>query len=104
MGVGTWQSPYIIDIPDNFGKSVTLTFTFNNATRALTGAQATREAGCQWNKIYVGLGGDGIPDHTSRVFDVSGFVGTRAFTPTQLSNIGLSTFEDVFQYQVTAGP
>jgi hypothetical protein len=101
---GAPTSPYVIDIPDNFDLHVTLTFTFNNSTQALTGASLTRDDGCQWNKIYVGLGGDGTPDTTPRTFDVSGLIGTRAVSTGQLAHIGLNTLADVLSFQVTAGP
>lgn len=95
-------SPWVWQAPDNFGNIIRITVTFNEATRALTGATVFRDAGCQWNHIYLGLGADGTPDSTAAAFTVP--AGTSSVTTNQLRQRGLDVIEDIQALQITAGP
>jgi hypothetical protein len=94
-------SPYELAIQDNFGQIISITITFNNNTRAITGCTVYRDATCQWTKIFVGLGADGTPNTAAKTFNVP--AGTTTITPQQLSARGVNTIEDVVSYQITAG-
>ncbi len=95
------SSPVEHRFDDNFGKAITIRINFNNTTRALTSVVVTRDDGCQWSTILVGLGPDGVPDSTDKAFRVP--AGVTTVTSGQLSARGLNTIEDVRQYQITAG-
>lgn len=96
-------SPWVIEFGDYVGKVVRLTVTFDGA-HALTGATLYRDAGCQWTKILIGVGADGVPDSTPKRFDVSTLNdASRTATPAQMAAVGLTTIEDVTAFQITAG-
>ena len=103
---GPIQTPYVYDSGGDFaGLHITITINFNNATRALTGAVIHRDPGCQYTKIYVGLGPDGTPDSGTHTFNVGQLNGDRSFSAAQLLAVGFSTIEDVLALgQITAGP
>lgn len=103
MATGPITSPYRVEIPDNYGKVIWIEFPFDSVTRALSGATVHRDSGCQWNIIYVGVGGDGTVETSPRLFNLRGIVGERSFTAGQLSAQGLSTIEHVLVQQITAG-
>lgn len=90
------------EAPDNFGNFIRITVTFNESTRALSGATVFRDAACQWTHIYIGLGADGTPDSTDKAFTVP--AGTSTVTANQLRQRGLNTIEDIQALQITAGP
>jgi hypothetical protein len=96
------QSPYVQTFQDNFGKVVRLTVTFDNTTRALSGASVFRDAGCQWTHIYIGRGADGTPNTTTKAFTVP--TGTTNLSSGQLGQRGLDVIEDILSLQITAGP
>jgi prolyl oligopeptidase PreP (S9A serine peptidase family) len=65
---------------------VQVTINFNNATRAITNAVVWRAADCRWTKIVVGLGANGTPDTTTKVFDLSTLNdATRTVTAAQMA-------------------
>jgi hypothetical protein len=99
---GPAQSPWVYQAPDYRGNLIRITITFNNATRAITSATVFRDAACVYTKIYIGLGADGTPNSTNKVFSIP--PGTTSVPLSQLSNNGLNTIEDVLALQVTAGP
>jgi hypothetical protein len=72
--------------PTRPGHAVQVTVTFDDATRALTGAVVWRAADCLWTRIVVGVGVDGAPDRAARVFDLSGLNdATRAVTARDMA-------------------
>lgn len=94
--IGTPTSPMVVDSgTDANGKRCTLTITFNNATLALTGATLHRDAGCLYTKALIGVGGDGRPDSSPHVFNLSGIEGDVSRNAQQLSAIGLDTYNDI---------
>lgn len=95
-------SPWVWWATDNEGDQIRITVTFNDATRALTGATVFRDANCTYRKIYIGLGADGTPDTTTSSFAVA--AGSTAITANQLRQRGLDTIEDILALQITAGP
>lgn len=98
----TVTSPWSTTIPDNFGKIIRITVNFNNTTRVISGANVFRDADCQWTHIYIGLGANGTPETTDKVFTVS--AGSTNLTANQLSQRGLNVIEDITNLQITAGP
>lgn len=99
---GTPQSPFVYDSGGDYrGNNLRVTVTYNNSTRALTGASITRDPGCVYSKIYLGVGVDGTPNSTPHQVSVP--VGTLAITTAQLAAIGLNLAEDIYALQVTAG-
>lgn len=99
-------SPYVYDSGgDYLGRHITITFVFDNVTRALTSGTVFRDAGCVYTKIYVGLGSDGTPDSTTHIFNVGALAGDRSFAASQMAAAGLTTIESVLALgQITAGP
>lgn len=102
MSRGTQQSPWVYQATDYLNRSLTITVTFNNGTRALSGATVVRDVGCLYSKIYMGVGGDGKPDSTTRKVTVP--EGTTPVSQATLNGIGLTTIEDIIALQITAGP
>jgi len=99
------QSPWVYDSgPDYRDKRITITVTFNNATRSITGGTIHRDAGCVYTKIVLGLGQDGTPDSSTRVFNVAGLEGDRSFNKQAFINNGFDTAEDLLTVQITAVP
>ena len=96
------RTPYSLEFPDNYGLLIRITVTFNEATRAITGCTVFRDIGCQWGRIFVGVGADGTVESSSKVFAVP--EGTTNITPAQLSTRGVSVIEDITSFQITAGP
>lgn len=96
------NSPWIWEVPDAASNVIRITVTFNNATRALISGTLFRDAACVYKKIYIGLGPDGTPNSSPRVFNVP--AGTNTATAAQMSSVGLNTIEDILSHQITAGP
>jgi hypothetical protein len=66
--------------------AVQVTVNFNNATRAITNAVVWRASDCRWTKIVVGVGANGTPDTTTKVFDLSTLNdSTRTVTAAQMA-------------------
>lgn len=97
------QSPWVSRFADYQDKAITLSVTFNNSTRSITGGSITRDAGCQFTKVLIGVGGDGVPDHTDKAFDVSSLEGTQSVGKAPFTARGLNTVEDIQALQITAG-
>lgn len=103
MGRGTIVSPYIYEAVDYTRVNVIrITVDFDDTSHVITGASVYRDAACLFKKIYIGLGPDGTPDTTPKVFSVP--AGTTAITAAQLSHFGLNSIEDVLALQIVAGP
>jgi hypothetical protein len=96
-------SPWVQQWDDNFGKLIRLSVAFNVTTRAITGVTVFRDPGCQWTHVLIGVGADGVPDHSEKAISVP--EGTTVLTAQQLNvlaNRGLSTIDD-FNLNLTAG-
>jgi hypothetical protein len=97
------QSPWVWQARDNEGDIISITVTFDNATRNITGISSFRDAACIYTQVLIGLGADGSPDSTDRAISVPS--GTRSLTPAQLTvlaNRGLVTIENMLALQITA--
>lgn len=94
-------SPWIWKDGDYLGRTLTITITYNNNTRALRSGTVVREPGCLLRVLLWGLGEDGIPDNTTRKFIIP--EGTTTITASQMSSIGLNTAEDLDAGQFTVG-
>lgn len=98
------QSPWSYEDRDIHGLILRATFSFNNTTRALTGAVVFRDPGCLKTTVWLGLGPDGTPNtadanHTFVIPD-----GTTNISAGQMAARGFNTIEDVLATQITAGP
>jgi len=98
------QSPWVSRFADYQGLAITLNVTFNNATRSITGGSITRDVGCVYTKVLVGLGGDGRPDSTDKVFNVGGLEGTQSVGAATFTSRGFTTVESIQALQITASP
>lgn len=96
-------SPWVSRFADYQGNAITITVAFNDVTRSITGGSVTRDPGCLFTKILIGRGADGVPDHTDKVFDLSGFEGTRNFNKAAFTSRGFDTIEQIRALQITAG-
>ena len=95
-------SPYIWEAGDYLSRVIRITITFNNSTRAITGASVFRDVGCLYQTIYIGTGPDGTPNSTDKKLAVP--AGTTSISANQLKQVGLNVIEDVLALQITAGP
>lgn len=107
-------SPYVMSFGDYLNDPgvapdshvIRITVSFDNVTRQIAGAQVFRSADCLWTKIFLGLGVDGSPNSTLKVFDLSGFSGTRLISANTMSKppYNVNTIEDFLAAgQITAG-
>jgi hypothetical protein len=95
-------SPWITRFDDYLRRAITVTVSFNDATRVITGATVVRDAGCLWTKLLIGLpAGGGRPDDTD--FKVTVPVGTTNVGPAVFAARGFSTIEQLRTVQMTAG-
>lgn len=99
---GQEQSPWVWTAADYQGNAITISVTFNNSTRAITGGSVTRDAGCVYGHVYIGVGPDGTPNTSPDVYAVP--FGTTNLNKNRFTNNGLNTIEDVLALQITAGP
>lgn len=98
------QSPWTSRFADYQDRAITITVTFNNTTRAITGGSITRDAGCMFTKVLIGLGSDGRPDSTDKTFNVAGLEGTQSVGKAPFTARGFNTVEDIQALQITASP
>lgn len=105
MGVPTPSaSPVVQTFGDYVGNLIRITVTFDPATRVLSGVTVFRDPACRFTKILIGLGADGTPDSSTRVFNVP--AGTTVLNPAQMTavrNNGMNTIEAFESFQITAG-
>lgn len=100
-------SPYVVrfgdyhDAPPSVSSAIVITVNFNDSTRSIINASVTRDAGCQWTKLLIGIGADGSPDSTTRKVNVP--VGTTAVPKSVFTNFGVDTIEEFKAYQITCG-
>lgn len=94
-------SPWGYTATDYQGKILSISVTFNETTRAPIQATISRDVGCRYSKILIGVGADGKPDSTPRTFNVPQGVST--YTAAQLHSGGIDTIEDITSRQITAG-
>ena len=93
----TWASP------DNAGKRILALFNYDDVTRLLATVFTTRDIGCVYQNIYFGLGQDGTPNTTLKLF--GGLPATTvAVLAATLTADGFSTIDDIWAAQITAGP
>jgi hypothetical protein len=89
------QSPWNYTARDNDQRVCSVTLTFNNNTRSITG--------CRYAQIYPGVGPDGQPDSSPKKFpDIP--VGTNPIPLSEISKRGFTVIEDILAGQITAGP
>ena len=105
MGVGLPEvSPLVREFSDYVGRSISITITFDETTRVISGISTHRDAGCLFSKILIGTSADGNPDDTDKVVAVP--FGDRTLNAAQitaLNNRGITTIEDFDELQITAG-
>jgi hypothetical protein len=111
------QSPYVATFGDYLydpatvtdqarpAHAVQITVSFNNSTRAITGAVVWRAANCLWSHIVVGVGADGSPNSSTFNFDLTGLNdATRNITANTMSKppYNVTTIEQFLAAQITA--
>jgi hypothetical protein len=95
------QTPYEWQAADYQHAVIGISVTFDNTTRALTGATVHRDEVCVYTRILIGLGPDNTPDTTEHAIDVP--AGSTQLTAADLAAIGFTTIEQVLALQITAG-
>jgi hypothetical protein len=95
-------SPYIFQVLDFQGRRISLTVPYNNTTKAINGSFTVhRDVNCIYTRVIVDVGPDGTPDTSTKVLDMSGFVGDKVFTVNQVTAVGLLTLADVKSHSLT---
>jgi hypothetical protein len=100
---GPPKSPWTYESADYLGRAITFTVNFNEQTLDITSARIDRDPGCMYTKIFLGIGGDGSPNSSTRQFSVGQSTG-HPVAQAELAAAGISTFTDLIQVQVTASP
>lgn len=95
-------SPYIYKAIDANGLAITIVFAYDNTTRILGNATISRDQGCLYSTIYIGVGGDGAVQSSTRKIPVPQGASSRPFPQGQLNAIGLTIVDDVLGSQITA--
>lgn len=91
-------SPYVCEFLDFAGLKITVTISFNDATRALTGGLCHRDPGCLLTHIVWD-----DPSGVNRKPLPAVPAGDTSFTAAQIrSATGFRTIEDVLAVQITA--
>lgn len=94
------STPYVYDSGADWqGRHLTATFSFDNATRALSGLVVHRDPGCRFIAVLIG-DPNGVPTRVP----ASGKIpeGDTSVTAGQLSAVGFNTIEQVLALQITA--
>lgn len=100
-GTGWGEPPYVWSANDYAGRSVSISFDFNQTTGALTSATTHRDDGCLYTRILFGVGEDGSPENAPHKITCP--VGDRNVPAGQLHAVGLDNMTDVLAGQITAG-
>jgi|SRR6187455_3197259 len=93
-------SPWYTRFADYRDRGISISFAFDDTTRALMDATVVREDECLFDRILIGVGEDGTPNSTPNVF-VCGF-GATVITAFTLAQHSLNTIFDVMT-SLTAG-
>lgn len=107
IGFPAPTSPYTFYALDGIGHTFSISFPYDDATTgggtgAINGPVTVhRDAGCLYRRVAVDVGGDGTPDTSGKVFNMTGLTGDRTFTVTQVNHVGLVTIDDVKTTQIT---
>jgi hypothetical protein len=104
MGVAQPEtSPYFQEFEDYIGRKSRITITFDETTRILSTITLFCDEGCLFPLIAVGLGPDGTPDTSTRMFDCP--EGTKELDAAEMDAVranGMNTIEAFASYQITA--
>lgn len=95
-------SPRVWEFKDYQDKKVTVSVFYNLQNLSLNEIIVDRDPECLYNKLYWGLGTDGIPDSTNKQVTVPS--GTTTISKQILSAIGLRSLNDILEVQFTVGP
>ena len=96
------NSPYVWAAGDYIGRQITITVSFNNATRAIQSAIIHRDDGCMYHTIVFDVPSDGVKSKRL-VAPVDG-AGDRTYSKAAINAQGLTVIEDVLAVQITAEP
>lgn len=100
-----WTSPVTWASPDNTGKAISVTFSFDSVTLVLSSVTVTRDAGCAYRSIYFGTGPGGLPELTAKPLPNIAAGVVVAVPGAVLASYGFTTVTDVYaSSQITAGP
>lgn len=79
---------------DYQGKAITLSFAYDNSNHALGDLTTTRDTGCVWSKLEIGLGGQ------RKTVTVPN--GQRTFTPAQITAAtGFTSIDQIWALNIT---
>jgi hypothetical protein len=101
MPKGETPNPYTYETTDSEERLFLVSFPWDAGTRALEDATTTRNEGCDFTRLLLGVGPDGVPDSTPMAFDVA--EGTNPLTTATMAEVGVTTIDDVLAQQITAG-
>jgi hypothetical protein len=95
-------SPWAWSSGDSQGRQIGVEVAFNISTGVVTGVATSRAAGCAYGRLLIGLGGDGRPDSTTRLFVIQ--EGSNPIPLGQWSAKVGPNIQDLLAQQITAGP
>jgi hypothetical protein len=95
-------SPWVQEFPDYLGRQVTITFTFDNSTRRITGGSIRRDARCLWHTVVFG----DPADPTSPRLSAPGqnAIDVTVTAAQVVAATGFTTVEQAMGVQITAEP
>jgi hypothetical protein len=96
----TTVSPYVYRATDDVGRELTVTFTFDNATREILDALVRRDAGCLLDRVLTDVMTDGTPTVTTRAFLVD--EGYTQIPQSALRSRNIWTVDDLFIRRIIA--
>jgi hypothetical protein len=100
-GQGTQTSPWSERFSDYQNNALIVTVNFNQNNRNILDAVITREPGCVYSKLFIGLGPDSKPNSSPMTFEVP--EGVTQITAAQMQGVGLNKIEEILALQITAG-
>lgn len=102
MGAGQpLVSPWVWQASDYAGLAITITVTFNNSTKALTGATVQRDTGCQYHTMVFDVPTSAQAKTLAAPADGAGPI---SYTARQMSKQNLNVIGDIIALQITAQP
>ncbi len=99
---GDIPNPFTWESADYEGRVIRITVV--HLLNLITAITVYRDAGCLYDKIFVGVGPDGSPNTSPHQFPIA--VGTTILLQAQLDLLvteGIATIQDFLSLQITAG-
>jgi hypothetical protein len=93
-------SPYVYRAFDPAGYVLKVTFSFDNATRAIHDATVEREPGCSYDRLLTGVASDGSPTVLTRAWEIP--EGQSLIPENDLHSRNIHDIDDLFFAGITA--